>query len=91
MYKDFSSKSFILVSVAYDRDRRAVIDFVNKESMDWVHVFVDQNVEDGNSLVSKLKVHSFPTSILIDPDHKIIARDKKVDELRKILNKALAN
>ncbi len=91
LYKDFSSKSFILVSVAYDRDRRAVIDFVNKESMDWVHVFVDQNVEDGNSLVSKLKVHSFPTTILIDPDHKIIARDKKVDELRKILNKALAN
>lgn len=86
---EFEDKNFVLVSVAYDRDAQKVIDFVKKEQMNWEHVFVNQTQQDKNSLVEKLKVASFPTTILIAPDGKIIARNKTMNELKEILKNAL--
>ncbi len=57
--------------------------------MNWEHVFVNQTQADKNSLVEKLKVMSFPTTILIAPDGKIIARDKSMNEIKEILKNAL--
>jgi thiol-disulfide isomerase/thioredoxin len=86
---EFEDKNFTIVSVAYDRDAQKVLDFVEKEQMNWDHVFVSQTQTDKNSLVEKLKVTSFPTTILIAPDGKIIARNKSINELKEILKKTL--
>jgi len=86
---EFGDKNFTLISVAYDRETQKVLDFVKKEQMNWEHVFVSQNQPDKNSLVEKLKVTSFPTTILIAPDGKIIARNKTIGELKEILKNAL--
>ena len=86
---EFEDKNFTLVSVAYDRETQSVLDFIKKEQMNWKHVFVSQTQPDKNSLVEKLKVTSFPTTILISPDGKIIARNKTIDELKEILKNAL--
>ncbi len=86
---EFENKPFALVSIAYDTDRKKVKSFVEKESMKWDHLFVDQDNTDANSIVEKLKITSFPTTILIDPQGKIIARDKSLDELKVILKNAL--
>jgi thiol-disulfide isomerase/thioredoxin len=85
----FGDKNLTIVSVAYDRKTQKVIDFVKKEQMNWEHVFVNQTQPDKNSLVEKLKVTSFPTTILIAPDGKIIARNKTMNELKEILKNAL--
>jgi len=85
----FRDKKFVLISVAYDRDVQKVSDFVKNEQMEWEHVFVSQTQPDKNSLVEKLKVMSFPTTILISPDGKIIARNKTIPELKEILKNAL--
>lgn len=53
--------------------------------MNWEHVFVNQTQPKKNCLVEKLKVTSFPTTILIAPHGKIIARNKTMSELKKIL------
>ncbi|WP_170164610.1 TlpA family protein disulfide reductase [Sinomicrobium pectinilyticum] len=86
---EFSKDKFVLVSVAFDNDPKKVSNFISKENMNWEHIFVNQNKQDRNSLIEKLKVTSFPTTILIAPDGKIIARDKTMDELREILKNAL--
>lgn len=86
---EFSNDKFVLVSVAFDNDPKKVDDYIIKENMNWEHVFVRQNQKDKNSLVEKLKVTSFPTTILIAPDGKIIARNKTMDELKEILKNAL--
>ena len=86
---EFEDKNFTLVSVAYDRNAQKVLDFLEKEQMDWEHVFVSQTRSDKNSLVEKLKVKSFPTTILIAPDGKIIARNRSMNELREILKNTL--
>ena len=89
LYQDFNDKNLSFVSVAYDRDINKVIDFVTNEKMDWIHVFVDQSNIDKNSLVEKLKITSFPSTILIAPNGEIIARNKDMNELREILSKKL--
>jgi thiol-disulfide isomerase/thioredoxin len=86
---EFKDKNFVLVSVAYDNDSKKVVDFVKKEQMDWVQVYVDQKTPDNNSLVEKLKISIYPTTILIAPDGKIITRNKPINELKEILKKAL--
>lgn len=86
---EFKQDKFVLVSVAYDRDPEKVNDFIDKENMNWEHVFVNQNQENKNSLIGKLKVYSYPTTILINPDGKIIARNKTMDEIREMLKNAL--
>ena len=89
LHEDYKDKKFIIVSVAYDRDVDKVKEFTKKENMDWVHLFVSSNRDDKNSLVKKLKVRSFPTTILVEPNKKIIARNKSINEIRKILDERL--
>lgn len=72
-----------LLSVAYDRDAAKVQEFIRN----WERVFVDQKQADRNSLIEKLKVTSFPTTLLIAPDGKVIAGNKSIDELKEILKK----
>jgi thiol-disulfide isomerase/thioredoxin len=82
---DFSDKNFALISVAYDESPNIVTDFVVKENMNWAHLFVDSNQYAENSVISKLKINKYPTTILISPDGKIVGRDLEIDDLRKLL------
>ncbi|TNJ41200.1 TlpA family protein disulfide reductase [Tamlana fucoidanivorans] len=86
---EYSNDKFVLVSVAYDSDPKKVTDFISRENMNWEHLFVNQNQEDKNSLIEKLKISSYPSTILIAPDGKIIARNKTMNELEEILKNAL--
>lgn len=86
---DYKDKDFVLVSVAFDSDPKQVINFINENQMDWKHLFVNQNQSDKNSIIEKLKISSFPSTILLDPSGEIIARNKELLELRKILDEKL--
>ena len=88
---EFSDKNFALISVAYEDNIEKVMDFVVKEEMNWSHLFVSASQNDVNSVVSKLKVTKYPTTILISPDGKIIGRDLAVDELRELLTEKTNN
>jgi len=82
---DFPHDKFVLVSIAFDSDPKKVVDFISKENMNWEHIFVSQNQENKNSLIEKLKISSFPTTILIGPDGKIVARNVDIEKLRELL------
>ena len=82
---DFSNKNFALISVAYDSNSETVIGFVEREDMNWSHLFVDRSQDDENSIISKLRINQFPTTILISPDGKITGRDLPIHELRELL------
>lgn len=86
---EYANDKFALVSVAYDSDPKKVADFISRENMDWEHIFISQNQANKNSLIEKLKISSYPSTILIAPDGKIIARNKTMDELEEIINNAL--
>ncbi len=86
----FENDAFEMVSVAYDADVEKVREFTIKENMDWIHLFVDRKENDPNSLINKLKITAYPTTVLISPDGKILARDKEPDELIDIIRENLA-
>jgi len=86
----FENDAFEMVSVAYDLDVEKVREFTIKENMDWIHLFVDRKVNNPNSLVEKLKITRYPTTVLISPDRKIVARNKEPDELIDIIKENLA-
>lgn len=86
---EYPKEKFELVSVAFDSDPQKVIDFVEKENMNWVHLFVNQKQENKNSLIEKLKITSYPSTILIDPKSKIIARNLDIEKLKDLLNEKL--
>ena len=83
---EFKDKDFVLVSIAYDKNIEKVQEFINKEEMNWVHVFADRNQFDKNSLVNKLRISKYPTTILISPSGKIISRGNDLDKLKKIID-----
>ena len=86
MNSDFSDKNFELISVAFDDNPAKVTDFVVKEDMSWSHLFVSTSQNDDNSVINKLKISKYPTTILISPEGKIIGRDLTMDELFGIMN-----
>jgi thiol-disulfide isomerase/thioredoxin len=89
LHTEYKDKDFQLVGVAYDNDPDMVREFTKENQMDWIHIFVDQNRRENNSLVELFRVSSFPTKILIDPSGKILARGRSIDEIRNILDENL--
>lgn len=84
------NKNFKLISVAFDSDSENVRKYTENKEMNWEHVFVNNTKQNKNSIVAKFKISSFPSTILIHPNGKIIARNKTFDEIRNIVqNNAL--
>jgi len=88
--QEYQNKNFVLVSVAYDNNIEKVSDFINKEEMNWVHLFVNMNKKDENSITNKLKIIGYPSTILVTPDGKIVARNRDIKELKQILDERLS-
>jgi thiol-disulfide isomerase/thioredoxin len=86
---DYKDRNFQLVSVAFDSDFDEVKNFTVENQMDWMHIFVDQNRREENSLVELFRVTRFPTKILIDPSGKILARGRSIDDIRNMLDENL--
>jgi thiol-disulfide isomerase/thioredoxin len=89
LYSQFKYSNFQMVGVALDRNPDMVKNFVKMNQMDWVHIFVDFNRKDKNTLVDVLKISKYPTTILINPAGQIIAREKSIEEIRTILKSKL--
>jgi thiol-disulfide isomerase/thioredoxin len=90
LYSQFKYSNFQMIGVALDRNPDMVKNFVKMNQMDWVHIFVDFNRKDKNTLVDVLKISNYPTTILINPDGQIIAREKSIEEIRTILKNKLS-
>lgn len=80
-----------IVSVAYETDDKGkakIPEFVKKYEMDWVNI-CDMN-GDLNSINTLYNISSYPTTILIAPDGKIIHRGStdKIQELDEKLKRA---
>lgn len=78
-----------IVSIAREfkeDDKNKISNFVKKYEMEWVNICDFPGKDD---IVSKYKISSFPTTILIDPNGKIIHRGSS--DVMEILDKKLEN
>jgi thiol-disulfide isomerase/thioredoxin len=86
-YKD----RLTLVSVAYDRDKNKVKQFIDDKQMPWLHKFEVQGSLKEDDWVKILRVECYPTFILIDNrTNKILLRECGEDKI-KVLASFLEN
>lgn len=88
-YKKFKGSNFEMVSIAIDKDAQSVKAYIGKNRMSWIHLFQALSDTSKEAPGQVFKVKRFPTTILIDPNGKIIAKDLRGEELIKILGKCL--
>jgi thiol-disulfide isomerase/thioredoxin len=80
----FQHANFMVVGIAYDESLDTVKRFLVQNPLAWPTIYQEQRARE-NNLVEQLQVRAFPTTILLDPTGKIIARGKELDALLPLL------
>jgi len=81
VYADYHDKGFEVYGVSLDDDKNAWLDAVGKLELPWIQV---NDVVDGDaSGASAYGVQAIPTTILIDQNGTIIAKNLRGEELAK--------
>jgi thiol-disulfide isomerase/thioredoxin len=79
-------KTLQFVSIAYDKvgNKEKLRKLIEKHDLNWPQIFDDQESLTGQ-ITESYKVQEFPTSILIDPNGKIIYRSVGEGGLKKLV------
>ena len=72
-----ASKNLRFIGVAVDNSENDAKEFIKEFDIDWPQTFVKLHGFEASSLVNKLRVHVFPSYILLDSNNKIITRASK--------------
>lgn len=81
VYADYHDKGFEVYGVSLDDDKNAWLDAVGKLELPWIQV---NDVVDGDaSGASAYGIQAIPTTILIDQNGTIIAKNLRGEELAK--------
>jgi thiol-disulfide isomerase/thioredoxin len=86
MVAKFKDKPFSLVSISVDEDKKELEEFLEKESMPWVHWWEGAEAP----LVKQWNVRFFPTIYVIDGKGVIRHKNIRGEELEKAVEKLLA-
>ncbi len=82
-YNDFHEKGFDILGVSFDSDRDKWIKAIHDDGLVWHHV---SDIQGWKNAAGELYgIRSIPSSILLDPDGIIIAKNLRGEELREKL------
>ena len=87
VYNDYKDKGFTVFGVSLDREKDAWLKAIEDDGLTWTHVS-DLSYWQ-NAAAQLYAVSSIPHSLLVDKTGKIIAKDKREDELRKAVSEFL--
>jgi peroxiredoxin len=86
-YHTFSNKNFTVLGVSLDNSQSAWQKAIKDDGLSWNHV---SELNQWDSKIAKqYQVESLPSSFLLDPEGKIIAKNLRGDELEAFLKKTL--
>lgn len=73
-----------IVSVAWDRkeDLNKLKNLITENKLAWEHIFVEMGA--GEQIIKDYKVRVYPTTLLIDPDGKVVLRGTGKESLMEI-------
>lgn len=88
VFNDFKDKGFTVFGVSLDRDKDAWLKGIEEDGLTWAHV---SDLAYWNNAAAKLyAVSGIPHSVLVDKNGKIIAKNKREDELRVAVEEFLS-
>ena len=88
-YEEYKDKGFSVFGVSLDRDKDAWVKAIADDNLTWDHV---SDLAYWSNAAAKLyAISSVPSSLLVDKNGKIIAKNKRGDELTKTVGEFFAN
>lgn len=88
VYNDFKDEGFTVFGVSLDRDKDAWLKGIEDDNLTWKHV--SDLAYWNNEAANLYAVRSIPQSLLVDKTGKIIAKNKRGDELRETVKEFFA-
>jgi thiol-disulfide isomerase/thioredoxin len=86
-YQKFKGKPFEIVGISLDEKKEPWLKAIEKDNLPWVHLADLKGWE--NDLARHYGIRWIPSSFLLDPEGRIIARDLRGDALEKMLSDLL--
>ena len=84
VYNDYKDKGFSVFGVSLDKDKEAWLKAIEDDKLTWDHV---SDLAYWQNAAAKLyAVRSIPSSLLVDKNGKIIAKNKREVELRETVS-----
>ena len=87
VYEKFVGPKFDIFGVSFDKKKENWIKAIEKDGLTWSHVS-DLKYLD-SEMIELYNITNVPTTFLLDPDGKIIAKNIHADALENILKEVL--
>lgn len=87
VYNDFKDEGFTVFGVSLDRTKEDWLKAIEDDNLTWTHVS-DLQYWD-NAAAKQYEVRGIPASFLVDSSGKIVAKNKRGDELREAVKEYL--
>jgi len=87
IYNEYKNQNFEILGVSFDRKRENWLKAIKTDQLDWLHVS-DLKYFD-SEMIDLYNIVNVPTTFLLDPDGRIIAKNVHPEELEKILVEVL--
>lgn len=86
-YKTFKNRNFDILGISLDKDKAAWAQAVKQDQLTWAQAGELKDFEGG--IVRLYQIEAIPSSFLLDPQGKIVARNLRAEELSAFLDKTL--
>jgi peroxiredoxin len=87
VYNKFKGQNFEMLGIAFDKKREKWIDAIQSDGLEWPQVS-DLKYFD-SEMIELYSIVNVPTTMLVDPEGKIVAMNLHADELENLLSKLL--
>jgi len=84
VFNDYKDKRFNVFGVSLDKDKAAWLKAIEDDKLAWDHV--SDLAYWQNAAAQLYAINSIPSSLLVDKNGKIVAKNKKGEELRKVVS-----
>ena len=86
-YQKYHDKGFDILSLSFDSNREAWLKAINDLNMTWHHL---SDLKGWESLAARMySIRSIPSTILFDPEGKVVAVDFRGNALEQKLEEVL--
>lgn len=87
VFKDYKDEGFGVFGVSLDREKEAWLKAIEEDGLNWTHV---SDLNYWNNAAARLyAVNSIPSSLIVDKNGKIVAKNKRGEELRQTVRELL--
>lgn len=84
VYNDYKNRGFGVFGVSLDRDKQAWLKAIEDDKLAWTHV---SDLAYWNNAVARMYlISSIPSNLIVDQHGKIVARNKRAEELRQTVS-----